>query len=324
MDSLYRDCRLCPRDCGVDRAVGRPGVCGEADTPRLAVACLHFGEEPALTGRGGSGTLFFTGCTLRCSFCQNHQLSRGGYGVPITAAELARLMLRLQVEGAANINLVTGSHFTPHILEAVGKARQAGLSLPIVWNSSGYESLTTVERLLPAVDVFLPDLKTLDSRLSARLFRAPDYPQAAREALLSMAEKPLRFDAAGSGEGLLRSGLIVRHLVLPGLLDSTRAVLEWYAAHLKERALLSLMVQYTPVDAAAAAGDGAPGSADLARRVSRYETRTVLEWLEELDIEEGFVQEAGAGDDWLPDFRQPSPFPSALSRVVWHAEGGER
>ena len=181
-----------------------------------------------------------------------------------------------------------------------------------------------MERLFPAVDVFLPDLKTLDPALSARLFRAPDYPQAARAAILRMAEKPLGYEPAGPREGLLRSGLIVRHLVLPGRLDSTQAVLEWFAAHLKGRALLSLMVQYTPV----AGADGASAE-DLARRVSRYETGVVLEWLEELGIEDGFVQDvrvqgADPGADWLPDFRQPSPFPSALSRVVWHAEGGAR
>ena len=260
----YAPCRLCPRDCGVDRSAaghfgaadsssgaGKRGVCGEGDVPRLALACLHFGEEPVLTGRGGSGTLFFTGCTLRCSFCQNHQLSRGGYGAPVSTEELAALMLRLQEEGAANVNLVTGTHFAPHLVEAVAAARRQGMSLPVVWNGSGYERAGTVELLFPAVDVFLPDLKTLDPALSARLFRAPDYPQAAREAILAMAEKPLAWEPAGPREGLLRSGLIVRHLVLPGQLDSTRGVLEWFAARLKGRALLSLMVQYTPVDGSA-------------------------------------------------------------------------
>ena len=127
---LYRECHLCPRDCGVNRTAGSPGVCGEGDIPRLAVACLHFGEEPVLTGRGGSGTLFFTGCTLRCSFCQNHQLSRGGYGAPVSAEGLAALMLRLQREGAANINLVTGTHFTPHLVAAVAAARRGGSPCP--------------------------------------------------------------------------------------------------------------------------------------------------------------------------------------------------
>jgi len=343
-DSLYRDCRLCPRLCGVDRTAGRRGFCGQGDRLRLAWAGLHFGEEPPVTGRGGSGALFFSGCTLGCPYCQNEQLSRHGMGREISEAELSRLMLGLQAEGAENINLVTATQFVPGVLAAARRAREDGLRIPLLWNSAGYERLETLDLLETEIDVYLPDCKTLDEKVSRRILGAGDYPEVARLALERMAAaRPLALD----GEGLrLRRGVMIRHLVLPGLLESTRRVLGWFAETLKGRALLSVMFQYTPnVRALAAAGqveDGPDGAAGSPRarggaapgrravrggRVSRRrllppEMRRVLGWLEELGIDEGFVQEAAEEDTWLPDFARSNPFPPGQAVPLWHWREG--
>lgn len=303
----YRNCRLCPRDCRVDRTSGRTGFCGEGARPRLAWAGLHRGEEPPLVGERGSGTVFFTGCTLRCSFCQNRQISRAGLGRDVSVEELADIFLALQREGAANVNLVTGTPFLPSIEAALADARAQGLSLPAVWNSSGYETAAAVERLARCVDVFLPDLKTLDPEVARRYFRAADYPEVAAAAVRAMAAAaPAEWDG-----DRLRRGMILRHLVLPGHLAASRAVLEFYTEHLRERALLSLMVQYIPP---------CPGS-EPAGRLSEADYARLLDWLDELGIEEGFLQDLDAESPWSPDFNRDNPFPPGFGRAVWHWRG---
>jgi putative pyruvate formate lyase activating enzyme len=312
----YARCLLCPRACGADRLGSARGFCREGARIRAAWAGLHFGEEPPVTGRGGSGAIFFTGCTLKCRYCQNDQLSRSGLGAELDPDGLARLMLRLQAEGAENINLVTGSHFAPGIVAAARLAGERGLVIPLLWNSSGYESLETLRLLAPWVRVWLPDCKTLDPELARSLMGAPDYPRVAREALAFMvASRPLDWE----GERL-RQGVIVRHLVLPGHPDSTRRVLAWFRQKLYGKALLSLMVQYTPNSRASGRGEG--WEAAPARRVSSAEYEQVLSWLEELGIEEGFIQEPEPGSQWLPDFSRPDPFPQGQARALWHFADG--
>ncbi|GHU81389.1 radical SAM protein [Spirochaetia bacterium] len=314
----YARCVLCPRQCGVNRAGGERGYCGETGELRLASASIHRGEEPPLVGRGGSGTVFVSGCNLGCVFCQNRQISRGPpgrtLGRVVGEAEFAGIVLALQERGAENINLVTGSHAAPALAAGIRAARSRGLTLPVLWNSSAYEGPDTLALLKDTADVFLPDLKTLDSGISARYFKAPDYPETAEAAILRMLEmRELRF----SGETLV-SGVIVRHLVLPGEPESTREVLRWFARHARERALLSLMTQYTPV---------APGPE---RPLNEAEYRRVLDWLEEFGIEEGFFQELEEGGDtgWFPDFNRENPFTSqlptgeGLSTPVWHWKRG--
>jgi putative pyruvate formate lyase activating enzyme len=257
---------------------------------------------------------------LGCAFCQNHQISgnfvslgepgAAGMGRPVGTEEFARICLTLQEKGAENINIVTGSHAVPALAAGLDAARRAGLVIPALWNSSAYESPETLEILRGRINGWLPDLKTLDRGLAARFFRAPDYPQAAAAAILTMLEL-----AAGAGtpggppdspDGGARC--IIRHLVLPGCLDSTRQVLRWFAEHAAGRARLSLMTQYTPV-----------GGADIpGRYVEQDEYETVLRWLEEFGIEEGFYQELHTGNGWLPDFSRQNPFASDLSVPVWH------
>jgi putative pyruvate formate lyase activating enzyme len=221
--------------------------------------------------------------------------------------EFARICLALQERGAENINIVTGSHAVPALAAGLDVARASGLVIPALWNSSAYECAEALELLRGRINGWLPDLKTLDGGLAARFFRAPGYPEAARAAILKMLDLAAGTPGRDTPEGIF----IIRHLVLPGCLDSTRQVLRWFAEHAAGRARLSLMTQYTPVG-----GAGMPG-----RYVEQNEYETVLRWLEDFGIEEGFYQELVTGSDWLPDFSRQNPFSSDLSVPVWHWKG---
>jgi putative pyruvate formate lyase activating enzyme len=246
-------------------------------------------------------------------------------GAALTETEFAHICLDLQARGAANINLVTGSHAAPVLAAGIAAAKAEGLTLPVLWNSSAYEGAAALALLADTVDVYLPDLKTLDGGTARRFFRTPDYPEHAAQAVLTMMDqRALRFaEASPAGPGVpagsrtvpaLLSGVVIRHLVLPDCLDSTREVLHWFVRHAQGRALLSLMMQYTPVKREIRLS---PGETGPVRAVSRKEYETVLGWLEELGIEDGFCQELAPGGEWLPDFRQENPF-GALADPVWH------
>jgi putative pyruvate formate lyase activating enzyme len=239
-------------------------------------------------------------------------------GRAVQTAEFAAITLRLQELGAENINIVTGSHAVPAIAAGIDAARAGRegekLRLPVLWNSSAYESLESLEMLKDRVDVYLPDLKTLDTEISARFFETPGYGKIAAAAILRMAEyRPLRYKPDKPGGGALESGVIVRHLALPGYLESTRRVLRWFAENCRGRALLSLMTQYSPVRPAGET----PGRRMPERFLNRGEYETIIRWLEEFGIDDGFCQKLVRGE-WLPDFRQENPFSSDLSLPVWH------
>jgi len=321
MKNLYSPCKLCPRNCGVDRLAGEKGFCGEDANLRASFAGLHRGEEPPLVGTGGSGTIFICGCNLGCVFCQNYQIShaqqRGeagavsaSLGKKVSAEDFAKICVKLRDRGAENVNIVTGSHAIPAIVEGICAARKIGVNLSVLWNSSAYETPEALELLQDHVDIYLPDLKTTDSGIAAKFFNAPDYPSVAQAAILKMCE--MAHSRAGDNPHIsAREKVIVRHLVLPGYLESTRNVLRWFADNAKDRALLSLMTQYTPI----------PGRGQTApqRYLSEDEYKTVLNWLEEFEIEDGFCQELVTGSDWLPDFKKANPFSSELSEPVWPA-----
>jgi putative pyruvate formate lyase activating enzyme len=308
--SLYKSCELCPRNCGVDRTAGKIGFCGETAVLRLAAALLHFGEEPPLVGTGGSGTIFVSGCNLGCVFCQNYQISQGqiestrqgALGKEVSSEDFASICAALRDKGAENINIVTGSHAIPAIIEGITAARMAGVRLPVLWNSSAYETSEALELLRDYIDIYLPDLKTLDGGIAAKFFNAPDYPQTASAAILKMADM-----------AKAREKVIVRHLILPGYLESTRSALRWFAENVKNRAVLSLMTQYTPVSGKTGALDDIPK-----RFLSGEEYDTVMGYLEEFKIDDGFCQELVTGSGWLPDFNRTNPFSSELSVPVWH------
>ncbi len=342
----YSSCRLCPRNCGVNRLDGVTGYCGETADLNIAAASIHRGEEPPVTGHGGSGTIFVSGCTLGCAFCQNWQISQKGMGRIITLDEFSRISLELQHAGAENINIVTGSHLIPSIAAGLELARKQGLFIPVLWNSSSYENVSALELLKETVSVYLPDLKTLDSGISKHYFNADDYPETAEKAVIKMMDfqklrfgKPRTKNALGKAlsppheinhETVIQSGVIIRHLVLPGHLESTRNVLHWFAEHAQGRALLSLMMQYTPVSQNGEPGAGnndqrTPDNDAISNRyVEEREYERVLGWLEEYGIDDGFYQELVPSSDWLPDFNRHNPFSSELSQTIWHWKDKEQ
>ena len=296
--AAYESCALCPRRCRARRLAGMPGRCGMSAELRVARSALHLWEEPPISGEAGSGAIFFSGCPLRCVFCQNHEISSEGFGLPVTAARLAEMMLELQGQGALNINLVTPTHFAPHVCEAVSMARGAGLTLPIVCNTSGYELAETVRALADVVDVWLTDFKYASGRLAGELSAAPDYPEVAAEALAVMVES-LR--AAGgrscSAHGAMRRGIIVRHLVLPGHADDSCAVLERVWDIAGNDADLSVMNQYTPNEACRRAGGA------LSHGVSEEEYEIVLCRADDLGFERIWWQEGGTvSESFVPAF----------------------
>jgi putative pyruvate formate lyase activating enzyme len=279
----YSNCRLCPRYCGVNRNAGEMGYCRETSQLRISSASLHWGEEPPVTGRGGSGTVFITGCNLGCLFCQNWDISLAGRGRAVSKNELVNTFLNLQKAGAENINLVTPTHAAPFLIDGLNAAREKGLTIPALWNSSAYESNETLS-ILDSIDIWLPDLKTLDSSVSAKYFNAPDYPETAANAILNMLERSkLSFNRRGT----VISGVIIRHLALPGHLDASYNVLKWFAENAQGRngskALLSLLTQYTPIHRTGS--KNIPG-----RRISLNESDTLQKWLKEFQIEDGYFQ----------------------------------
>lgn len=237
-------CRLCPRDCGAPRLEGGLGTCGIGSRCVVTSAFPHLGEEDCLRGRSGSGTIFFAGCSLRCAFCQNSDVSWQAAGSELEPADLAATMLSLQQRGCHNVNLVTPTHVVPQLIEAVAIAAAGGLRLPIVYNSGGYDRAETLALLEGVVDVYLPDFKFWHAETAARYANAPDYPDVARRALVEMHRQvgPLRFSA----DGLARRGVLVRHLVLPGHADESGAILEWLARELSPDTYVNVMGQYHP------------------------------------------------------------------------------
>lgn len=342
-EKYYSSCAQCPRKCAVNRAEKKRGFCGETDEVRIAVACLHFGEEPLITVHGGSGTIFLTGCTLRCAFCQNYQISQDGTGKTVSKEEFCEICLKLQEAGAENINLVTGSHAIPKLAEYIAAAQEAGCKIPFCWNSSAFENVEMLELLKPFVKIWLPDLKTLDKNLSAKLFGAAQYPETAEKAILWMLENfPLEtteekakdnyVDANGEkvskGEKRekLTQGVIIRHLFMPGKFMETADVLEWLKNHADGKAVISLMNQYTPVPFAEYGPKLKKRMESLEaienRLVSKQEDSDLQDLIEAYDFETLFYQELSSDTSWLPDFNKAQPFSNKLAKPVWHWKHG--
>lgn len=297
LPSTLSACELCPRRCRADRAAGERGVCGATDTLRLARAALHFWEEPPISGEAGSGTVFFSGCPLKCVYCQNHEISTGNFGIDVSPERLAQIMLELQDQGALNINLVTATHYAYLLPEAIAAARAQGLAIPIVYNTSGYERVEAVRELDDLVDIWLTDFKYADAELGCALSHVPDYPSVAQSALIEMARQLERHGGgAARADGTWTRGIIVRHLVLPGHAEDSCRVLDliWDAVG---DVPISVMNQYTPNAAMRAAGG------ELARAVTREEYERVLDHADDLGFTQMFWQEGGAVDEsFTPPF----------------------
>lgn len=297
---LPHHCSLCPRACGADRSAGQAGYCGADNRLLVARAALHHWEEPCLSGAPddvrGSGTVFFSGCPLRCCYCQNYPISQEGVGKAITADHLAEIFLRLQRDGARNLNLVTATQYLPWVMKALESAKKAGLTLPVVYNTGGYETLETVKAMTNYVDIWLTDFKYASPALASRFSSAGDYPAVAEAALRQML-----FQTGApvyDKEGFLQRGVIVRHLALPGCTEDSFAVLEILARIRKECGVPfvpSLMSQFTPFYKAAEHG--------LGRRITTYEYRKVIDEAIRLGLTNGYMQEkSSAREEYTPPF----------------------
>ena len=282
-------CILCPRQCGVDRTE-RVGYCGSGSLPKVARAAKHHWEEPCISGTEGSGTVFFSGCTLGCVFCQNREISRGGTGREVTVEHLADIFKRLEGQGVHNLNLVTPTHFTPQILQALELAKP---TVPVVMNCGGYERVETLLQWEGKVQVYLPDLKYFSTELSAKYSAAPDYFAVASKAIMEMHRQQPQLVWEGD---LLKSGLIIRHLVLPGCMKDSLQILDFLDNHLpKDSFLLSLMSQYTPTE-------NCKQFPEINRRVTTYEYRKVADRAAELGFS-GFAQDRrSAKEEYTPPF----------------------
>jgi putative pyruvate formate lyase activating enzyme len=296
---LETPCTLCPRVCRVDRTKGADGVCRTGRLASVSHALLHFGEEPVISGRSGSGTIFFTGCNLKCLFCQNYQLSWLLQGEPATDEELAAMMLGLQAKGAHNINFVSPSHVVLPILRALRIALAEGLDIPLVWNSNGYDSLEVIQALEGVVDIYLPDLKYHSPSISKKYSAAADYFPRASEAVKEMSLQRPALDL-GPG-GTARKGLVVRHLILPGEVEDTLVILRWIRENLSPFIGLSLMSQYHPCFKA---------PEEIQRGVSAEEYKRAADEALSLGLDHLFLQpEPFRADEHLvPDFRKEKPF----------------
>ena len=284
----YKHCTLCPRACGVDRTAGKTGFCGQTAQVKIARAAPHHWEEPVISGQKGSGTVFFSGCTLGCAFCQNEPVSHGGLGREVT--DLRRVFESLIDQGVHNINLVTPTQFLPHILPALTPK----LPVPVVYNCGGYESVETLKRLEGLVDIYLPDFKYSNNILARKLSQAPHYYETASAAILEMYRQT---GPAVIENGIMQRGMILRHLILPGQIDNSLGVLDWVDEHFRPgQILFSLMSQYVPMGKAREM----PG---FDRPITGEEYDAVLSYMELLGIEDGFLQEfSSASDEYIPDW----------------------
>ena len=292
------DCSLCPRNCHVNRSAGQRGYCGASATLKAARAALHMWEEPCISGTRGSGAVFFSGCNMHCVFCQNEQIAKGQFGIDLSVERFVEILLNLQEQGAANINLVTPTHFVPQIIQGLEQAKLRGLTIPIVYNSSGYESVGTLKQLDGLVDIYLPDMKYSRTETAAKYSTAPDYAVVAKRALQEMVRQ------AGAPEfdrdGMMRKGVIVRHLLLPGHVTEAKEVLDYLYHTYGDLIYISIMNQYTPLLSMRGLASVYP---ELDRKVTKREYDKVIDHALELGIRNAFVQEGEtAAESYIPAF----------------------
>ena len=289
-------CMLCPRQCQIKREEGKRGFCGESDLVRLSRAALHMWEEPCISGTNGSGAVFFSGCTLRCVYCQNYHIANSEVGKTVSVERLSEIFLELQEQGANNINLVTPGQYVPHIIRAVEQARRQGLAVPIVYNTGSYENVDTIKALEGIVDIYLPDFKYLDPEHAKKYSGAEDYPEVAKAALEEMVRQtgnPVFNDV-----GIMTKGVIVRHLLLPGCLRDARRIVKYLYETYGDQIYMSLMNQYTPLDTL-----NREKYPELAKKVTKKAYDVLVDYAIDLGVEQAFIQEGEtAKESFIPDF----------------------
>ncbi len=320
----YENCALCPRKCKINRNAGEKGVCGVTEKLKIARAALHFWEEPCISGANGSGTVFFSGCSLHCVFCQNEAIAQGLAGKEVMPERLTEIFLELQEKGAHNINLVTPGHYVPHIIRSVEDARRHGLKLPIVYNTGSYENVDTIKNLEGIVDIYLPDFKYWDAQVAKKYSHAEDYPKVAKAAIAEMvrqqpkpefyewqladvkrqsdekssqaAENRPLADCVDAGNLLIKKGVIVRQLLLPGLLEDAKQIIKYLYETYGDSIYLSLMSQFTPLP-------HIEKYPELNRKVTPEEYDAYVDYAIELGVENGFIQEEDVAEEsFIPSF----------------------
>jgi len=290
----YENCLLCQRKCGINRRTGQTGVCGVSSEIKVARAALHYWEEPCISGKRGSGAVFFSGCSLHCVFCQNREISDGKAGKLISKERLSDIFMELADKGANNINLVTPGQYIPDIVWAVNDAKSRGMKLPIIYNTSGYENVTELKLLEGIVDVYLPDFKYMDSTLSARYSRAKDYPSVAKQALSEMVRQQPDV-VIDDATGLIQKGVIVRQLLLPGHVNDAKAVLKYLYDTYHDHVYISMMSQFTPI--------ALKDYPEINRTVTKREYERLVNYALEIGITNAFIQEGDvAKDSFIPAF----------------------
>lgn len=288
------ECKLCPIQCKINRNKGELGRCKAGNKIQLGLYSLHFDEEPCISGKKGSGTVFFSNCNLKCKFCQNYKISCEGKGEEITIERLAKIFLEEQENGANNINLVTAAPYVLHIIEAIKLAKKQGLRIPILYNTSGYETIETLKKLDGYIDIYLPDFKYYDNNLALRLSRVKDYREVAKKAIIEM------YRQVGENEydenGLLKKGMIIRHLVLPNNIQNSKDVLKWIKENMPENITISLMAQYFPTYKACE-------DREINRKLTRKEYEEIENYLYDLGIENGYMQDLEEDEEkYVPKF----------------------
>lgn len=289
---LISKCEICPRKCKVNR-YEKKGYCRCDDKVRIALVSKHYFEEPCISGRNGSGTIFFSNCNLNCIFCQNHDISQGGKGIDVTIKRLAEIMLEQQERGANNINLVTPTMYVEQIIRAIDIAKKNGLNIPIVYNTNGYEEVETIKKLNGYIDIYLPDFKYFTNELAIKYSKAPNYFEKVTSALIEMQSQ---FDEYVFDGEIMKKGMIVRHLVLPNHIQNSKNVLKWIKDNLRKDIYVSVMAQYFPTYKAI-------GDELIGRKLSFSEYRKIEQYFYSLDIENGYIQDLGKHEEeFVPDF----------------------
>ena len=289
---LISKCEICPRKCKVNR-YEKKGYCRCDDKVRIALVSKHYFEEPCISGRNGSGTIFFSNCNLNCIFCQNHDISHGGKGIDVTVERLAEIMLEQQERGANNINLVTPTMYVEQIIKAIDIAKAGGLNIPIVYNTNGYEEVETIKKLNGYIDIYLPDFKYFTNELAIKYSKAPNYFEKVTSALLEMQSQ---FDEYVFDGEIMKKGMIVRHLVLPNHIQNSKNVLKWIKENLRKDIYVSVMAQYFPTYKAV-------GDELIGRKLSFSEYRKIEQYFYGLDIKNGYIQDLGKHEEeFVPDF----------------------
>ena len=295
MIKLLQKCEICPHKCKIDRTKNQVGRCKSKDTVKVAIASIHNFEEPCISGRNGSGTVFFSNCNLSCEFCQNYEISQQGLGKEISIERLAEIFIEQQLRGADNINLVSPTSYAVQIIEAIKIAKNNGLKIPIIYNTNGYENVETLKLLEGYIDVYLPDLKYAENDLAKKYSKIENYFEIATSAIKEM------YRQVGENEydenGIIKAGIIIRHLILPNHTENSKKVLKWIAENMPKNITVSVMAQYFPTYKA-------KEIKDINRKITKYEYQKIENYLYSLDLENGYIQEMGNNEEiYVPKWK---------------------